>query len=484
MGNMDNKVKNKVSEDSFNSKINKGKEQFKKNSLKLEKKYELKIVKAKTKEEVKDLKREYKKKKILLNNEWMFKYNSIIDEKFYRKSVLIHKLSDAKKKYKKRLKKTEDKDKLYKDYVKQVKEIKKKYQNPISSSYRKNRWDEDEYEDMPVKVRVDSHLKKNIKVILLIFFAALITTIALDAFIKPFGIYNSGLRGITQTIYYSIKHYVPGLNSSLSHVFYFVANIPLVIFGWLKVGKKFTLYTLVYIGTVYLTSLLLDVTGIEDKILPFGKTSKDIYAITTSSTPDTTFKIVLPFIGGLIGGILNGIGIGLIYRAGGSTGGSKFIVTYISAKNRKSIGRIASIVSLFVITFGLIVNHIIIGEENVFTSFASAIAFSSLLFVFVTNWMVDKIFSKSKQKRISMITTKHKDVLHFLDVKMHYNYHIEVSDVKTGFWSSKAKKITFMVPSDEVQRLSKLLGRIDKKSIVSISDIDKVYGSLYTRWYE
>lgn len=480
---MDNKVKNKLSEESFNLKINKGKKKLKEDLSKLEAAYKVKLSKAKTTDEKKELTQEYKNKKIILNNEWMFKFNTINDEKYYRKSVLIHKLSDAKKKYKRNLKKTDDKDKVHSDYSKEVKLIKSKYSKPISSTYRKNRW-EDEYFDRPIKYRVDSHMKKNIKIMLLILFAALTTTIALDIFIKPFGIYNSGLRGITQTIYYSVKHYVPGLDSSMSHIFYFAANIPLVIFGWYKVGKKFTIYTLLYIASVYLISLLLDKSGIEDKILPFGKNSKDIYLITTSKTPDTTFKVVLPFIGGLIGGILNGIGIGLIYRAGGSTGGSKFIVTYISAKNGKSIGRIASIVSLFVITFGLLVNHIIIDAENIFTSFASAIAFSSLLFVFVTNWMVDKIFSKSKQKRISMITTKHKEVLHFLDVKMHYNYHIEVSNVKTGFWSSKAKKITFMVPSDEVQRLSKILGRIDKKSIVSISDIDKVYGSLYTRWYE
>ncbi len=71
---------------------------------------------------------------------------------------------------------------------------------------------------------------------------ALCVSIALNFFWEPGHIYASGVTGFAQIIQ-SLSH-----NILPTNIMYFALNIPLVIMGWLKIGHKFTLYTVLAVA--------------------------------------------------------------------------------------------------------------------------------------------------------------------------------------------------------------------------------------------
>src|SRR5699024_7415702 len=115
---------------------------------------------------------------------------------------------------------------------------------------------------------------------------ALLASIALNFFYQPGHIYSSGITGLAQ-ILTTLSKSLFGFEVPVSTTLYLL-NVPLFILAWLKIGKKFTIFTFI---TVTLTSLFIH-------ILPQTVLSTD------------------PIICALFGGAVMGLGIGLVLRNG------------------------------------------------------------------------------------------------------------------------------------------------------------------------
>lgn len=134
---------------------------------------------------------------------------------------------------------------------------------------------------------------------------ALIASVALNFFYQPGHIYSSGITGLAQILTTLSKSLI-GFEVPVSTTLYLL-NIPLFVLAWLKIGKKFTIFTFI---TVTLTSLCIH-------ILPETVLSTD------------------PIICALFGGAVMGLGIGLALRNGLSSGGLDIVSITIRKKNRK-----------------------------------------------------------------------------------------------------------------------------------------------------
>lgn len=475
-----------LSGESFEIKFKKAKDHYHERRKEIDKKYEKRIANAKNSKEIKELKRKRRFAIRKQKNKYALRYNAINEHKLYRKSMLEAKKTEARAKYKNKKHRIDFDEKLEKEKLnKRIKTIKKTYSKPISSQLRHERNSKIENEIGFITVPIMTPAKRWIRSFILLFIAAFITTIALDIFIKPFGVYNAGLRGITQMIYYVIKDLAPGTSTSMSYVLFFGLNIPLALFGWFKVGKKFTILTISFIAMQFVISIILDYSGIEDLIKPFGKKHEEIYDITRGNVASNElYQYGLPFVSALMGAIIYGAGIGVIYSAGGSTGGSKFIVTWLSSKRQKSIGYFAMMISIFVITLGIIVNHVIMNHENFVSAFTSVTLFASVIFVYMSNWTLDKIFAKSQKEKIEIITSKKDQIIKFLDMQLMYNRSFTVQDVKTGIRAKKRSKMIFLVSQQESKLMTTVFRKIDPKATISSSSVSSISSRFYTLWFE
>lgn len=148
------------------------------------------------------------------------------------------------------------------------------------------------------------HVTSAIKIIVGCAFFAL----GFDLFLEPNAINTGGLTGLSMIIVRLTGKGSIGLFTAL-------LNLPLFIIAGVKVGKKF-----------FFGSLL-------------GMSASSIFIDLFSMIPQPETE---PLVGALYGGALCGLGLGLVFSSGGSTGGSDIVVRLLKQKSPNTpIGTIA-----------------------------------------------------------------------------------------------------------------------------------------------
>lgn len=306
---------------------------------------------------------------------------------------------------------------------------------------------------------------------LLIIASSLLVTLSLDIFVRPNELYGSGLRGITQTIFYAIFN-----NNDyekfgwVAHLMFFGANIPLVIFGWLKIGKRFTFISVVFMALIFMWSFITPL--IRDDFRPYG--DADV----------ANLKHITPYIGALIGGMSYGLGLGLIFRAGGSNGGMKFPIAYIALKNRTSIGHLSKVFGVYVVMQGIFINRFLMDSNTGFIqAFSSPQFFATIILILVSNTVFDKVFPKNKMVQMQITTSRPRAVIAYFK-KIDYNRSFMEFKGYGGFKQKKRTMISFVVTQFEVKKYSKIARTIDKNCFVSLQEIDGIRGKFKVKGYK
>ena len=150
--------------------------------------------------------------------------------------------------------------------------------------------------------------------ILLIMAGATLSSIGLEIFLIPNDMIDGGVVGISIMASY-LTHLPLGL-------FTFCLNIPFLILGYKQIGKTFVITTLFAITCLSVgVSLLHPIPGL---------------------THDT-------FLAAIFGGIINGTGVGLIIRAGGSLDGTEIVAIIFDKRTSFSIGEIVMFFNVFIL---------------------------------------------------------------------------------------------------------------------------------------
>jgi len=135
----------------------------------------------------------------------------------------------------------------------------------------------------------------------LILIGALVQALALDLFLVPASLVSGGVSGIAQLI----NHYT----SWPIGLMVFIGNVPLFILGWRFLGgPRFALRTAFAVTAFSLFT---------DLLVPF------------LSAGGVTTDLVL---NALYGGLLMGVGLGIVYRGQGTSGGSDILARVLNER--------------------------------------------------------------------------------------------------------------------------------------------------------
>ena len=148
-----------------------------------------------------------------------------------------------------------------------------------------------------MKTLLNRSFIKQIKSFILIAFASVFYGMGIALFLDPNNLASGGLSGISIII-----NRVTGIETG---TMIFLLNIPIMIIGWWKFGGKFMLST---IFAIIMTS------GFINYFSLFEKATDDL------------------FLAAVTGGALVAVSIGIIFRAGATTGGTDIIVRLIKLK--------------------------------------------------------------------------------------------------------------------------------------------------------
>ncbi len=163
---------------------------------------------------------------------------------------------------------------------------------------------------------------KNIKEIVGILIGAAIYSFGFVHFNMQNGLGEGGFSGITLILYFTLN-WDPALMN-------IILNIPMFILGWKLLGRKQFVYTL--IGT-FAVSVFLKIFQIYEHQMNL---QNDL------------------FLASLFAGVFVGVGLGIIFRSGGTTGGVDIIARLVQKYFGWSMGKTMFIFDAFVLIASLV----------------------------------------------------------------------------------------------------------------------------------
>ena len=264
---------------------------------------------------------------------------------------------------------------------------------------------------------------------------ALLASVAINFFYQPGNIYSSGITGLAQ-ILTTLSKQVVGFNVPISTTLYLL-NIPLFVLSWLKIGRKFTIFTII---TVTLTSFFIHIV------------------------PETVLSTD-PIICAIFGGAVMGVGIGFALKNGLSSGGLDILSITIRKKTGRSIGSISIYFNVLIV----FVAGILFGWQYMFYSTLS---------IFVSGKVTDAVFTKQKKMQV-MIVTKHPEkVVNEIQKKLRRGITI-INEAEGAYKHDKQTVLLTVVTRFELPQLEIAMHCSDPHASVSIADNVQILGRFY-----
>lgn len=281
-----------------------------------------------------------------------------------------------------------------------------------------------------------SHINsKSIQKIIMILLGNLLYSFAIAFFILPSGLITGGTTGIALFI-----NYLTGLDISL---FVLIFNIVMFIAGLIILGKTFALSTV-------LSSIAYPF------MLSFAQWLNRL-------TGDLTHDLILCTI---FGGLLIGIGIGIVIRAGASTGGMDIPPLVLNKKFGINVS-----VSLYVFDFTILI-------LQMFFSSREQILYGILL-VCIYTFALEKVLIMGKSKtQVEIISEKHKEINDLIITR--FDRGTTIYQANGGFTGNEAHAVLTVINKRELFAIQEAVMKLDPAAFIIISQVNEVKGRGFT----
>lgn len=179
--------------------------------------------------------------------------------------------------------------------------------------------------------------------------------------------------------------------------------------------------------------------------------------------PDGSFMQDDLFLSALFGGIIGGIGIGLVFLARATTGGTDMLAALIQKRMKHY-----TIAQIMQVLDGLIV---LVGA----TVFGIRAALYALIAIFTVSKISDGLIEGLKfSKQAYIISDHHQEIADAILKEMSRGV---TGMTARGMYSNSEKNMLFCVVSKkEIVQLRELVSRFDPRAFVIVSDVREVFG--------
>lgn len=268
------------------------------------------------------------------------------------------------------------------------------------------------------------------KRVFFIFLANILCTLAFNGFLVPAKLLSGGVGGLAIMIQY--------LTGVPSGIIVFVINIPIFLIGARMVDKDFAFYGFI---SMFMFSILLTLT-------------KDISRFI--NLDDIILRAIF-------GGVINGAGMGFLFRNRSSQGGLDIIAAILKRKYNMNIGSAlmmlnSVIIALASILFGL--------DKGLYT----------LLSMYIAYQVLDKVQTGfSNKKNLVIVSDRPQEIADEIIVKLKRG--VTFLD-GMGAYSKENKHIIYcVIVSKEVVTVKHIIKKIDPTAFLIITDVVEVKGT-------
>lgn len=274
-------------------------------------------------------------------------------------------------------------------------------------------------------------LWEHIRNILIIIIGSFIFSLGVTYFAIPNSLGEGGFTGVSILLYYYF-HWSPS-------VVIWIINIPLLIIGFREFGKRTFIYTLVGLTAV---SIFLEVTK------TWGTKLDDLLLVA------------------LYTGVLVGVGLGMIFRVGGTTGGVDIIARLTNKYFGWSFGR-----TFFLIDVGVITASVFVIGLNM--------AMYTMVAVFVGARIIDFVVEGlNASKAVTIISNAPGHLAEIVTSKM--NRGVTMLEGKGAYTGKKKEVLYVVVAPTELPKLKQVVKEKDPKAFIVVHDARDVMGKGFT----
>jgi uncharacterized membrane-anchored protein YitT (DUF2179 family) len=217
------------------------------------------------------------------------------------------------------------------------------------------------------------------------------------------------------------------------------------------------------------------------KILGKGFGAKTVYAVALTTVLFRVLPAVMPadlitdlsengkLISALIGGALTGVGIGIIFNRGGSSGGTDIVALIINKYRNISPGRIILSIDMVIIGSSFFVS----GEPTLGKQIATVLY--GYIVVSVTGYTIDMILSGARQSQQFFVFSKHYETI-ARRITTEMNRGVTIIDGQ-GWYSKNEQKIVMIIArKSESNGIYRIIKDVDKDAFLSVGNVMGVYG--------
>ena len=264
----------------------------------------------------------------------------------------------------------------------------------------------------------------------------LIYAIGVQWFTLPYHFPDAGVMGIALLLKYTI-----GFSPALFNI---IANVGLMLWGGRELPKRFLLWT---IYNTLLLSFFLELLAIVDVPL-----ISDMFLVSVA------------------GGLIKGIGIGMMFRCGTSSGGTDIIVAVMRKRFGIEVGRYS-----FYLNVGILgASYGIVGLEKLLYGFVSG---------YVEGETMDNVLSSFDKRRLVFIVGTKKneeEIVSFISNSL--SRGSTLLDSHGGYTKDERATIMCLLTPRQTMELKRYLAQNHTRAFMVITEASEVLGNGFKHW--
>jgi uncharacterized membrane-anchored protein YitT (DUF2179 family) len=250
-------------------------------------------------------------------------------------------------------------------------------------------------------------------------------------FLLPHEITTGGVTGIGALIYFAY-----GIPVAAT---YFCINVILLLFSVKIFGWRFSLKT---IFGVFMLTFFLSVTQILIK---------------------KPLLVEEPFMACVIGGVLTGLGVGIVFTANGSTGGTDIIAKILNKYSNITLGRGILYSDLIIICSSYILFH----------------SFEKIIFgittLVISTYFIDFVVNGVRQSvQFLIFSRRHEQIAERINIELHRG--VTVLDGIGWYSKEPVKVLVVLARKNESVKIFHIVKQTDPQAFISQSSVIGVYG--------
>ena len=263
-----------------------------------------------------------------------------------------------------------------------------------------------------------------------------IFALGFDLFLSPNNLNPGGISGLSVII---VELLGIGSVGTLS----ILINLPLFALGGIKIGKRFFIGSLIGMVT---SSVLIDLMA----NLPVPQNE--------------------PLLGALYGGVVCGAGLGMVFMAGTSTGGSDILVRLLKLRYRNvPIGQISMTFDLVVVVLTGLVFHDV--TKALYTGVT----------VYICGKVIDAMVYRFDYTKVALIISKeYNEIAHQVGIKL--DRGATFLNGEGSYSGTPTKVVLVAIKRQQLAELKELVTALDPNAFIIVQEAHQVLGDGFSRY--